>query len=54
MITLIVFTAFVAPSVLVVSACMRSSRLSQAEERSLEYYDRTGKSVQLASAPSSN
>jgi len=38
MVTLFVVTAFLAPSVLIVSACMLSSRLSQ-EEEFVEYYE---------------
>jgi hypothetical protein len=46
MITFLVITAFLAPSVLVVSACMLSSRLSQAEEAPAETYD-TSKQTSL-------
>jgi hypothetical protein len=38
MLTFIIVTAFLAPSVLIVSACMLSSRLSQ-EEEFVEHYD---------------
>jgi hypothetical protein len=51
MITLIVVTAFLAPSVLVVSACMLSSRLTQAEEAPLAVYE-SKQTIKLASAPS--
>ncbi len=38
MVTLLIVTALLAPSVLVVSACMLSSRISQREEL-VEYYE---------------
>jgi hypothetical protein len=55
MITLIVVTALLTPSVLIVSACMLSSRLSQ-EEGVVEHYEasKASQSMGLVSVSSRN
>ena len=52
MVTLFVVTAFLAPSVLIVSACMLSSRLSQEEEFVERYETNNSRNIDLVSAPS--
>jgi hypothetical protein len=52
MITLIVVTAFLAPSILIVSACMLSSRVSQAEEVPVACYETNQAAVGLTSVHS--